>query len=194
VNSPVAELRERAIELGASDAKVIPASMIPIQDEVLEMCRAPRCDGYGLSANCPPHSMTPADTRALVIQYEWAVLFKVDVAPDLLLSKDRFKAFKRIFEMAAQLEAQAVKMGYSRARGFAAGSCKPVFCREVECRVLAQGEECRVPTLARSSMEAVGINVFELVRQVGWEIHKLLRKSDPDSVPSGMLAGLILVG
>ncbi len=188
------ELRRRAIQLGASDARVIPASMIPIQDEVLEMCQAPRCSGFGLSANCPPHAMTPAEARALVSQYEWAVLFKVDVPPDLLLSQDRFKAFRRIFEMAAKLEAQAIEMGYSRARSFAAGSCKPVFCREVECRVLAQGEECRVPTLARSSMEAVGMNVFELVRKMGWEIHTILRKSDPESVPSGMLAGLVLVG
>jgi len=42
-------------------------------------------------------------------------------------------------------------------------------------------------------MEALGINVFRLVKDVGWEIHAILRKSDPNDIPSAMLAGLLLV-
>ena len=55
-------------------------------------------------------------------------------------------------------------------------------------------QECRYPTLARSSMEAVGINVFKLIQDAGWEIYPITRDSNPDIVPAGVLAGLVLVG
>jgi len=47
--------------------------------------------------------------------------------------------------------------------------------------------------LARSSMEAVGINDFKLVEGVGWDIYPILKDSDPKTVPKAMLAGLLLV-
>ncbi len=42
-------------------------------------------------------------------------------------------------------------------------------------------------------MEAVGINVFKLAKDVGWDIYPILRDSDPEAVAKGMLAGLVLV-
>jgi hypothetical protein len=42
-------------------------------------------------------------------------------------------------------------------------------------------------------MEAVGINVFKLSKDVGWDIYLILKESDPDTVPKGMLAGLVLL-
>jgi hypothetical protein len=42
-------------------------------------------------------------------------------------------------------------------------------------------------------MEAVGINVFKLSKDAGWDIHLILKASDPDTVPKGMLAGLVLL-
>jgi hypothetical protein len=42
-------------------------------------------------------------------------------------------------------------------------------------------------------MEAVGINVFKLSKDAGWDIHLILKDSDPQAVPNGMLAGLLLL-
>ena len=78
------------------------------------------------------------------------------------------------------------------AYGLAAGSCKPVFCKKQPCQVLDE-EACRYPKLARPSMEAVGINVFKLAKEVGWEIHKIVEDSKPEDIPSGMLTGLLLI-
>jgi predicted metal-binding protein len=186
-------LRESALLLGATDAKVIPADAIPIEDEIIDLCVEPLCPGYDKSANCPPHIMKPAEARGLVSGYEWALLFKIDVPSEVLLSEDRFESFRRIYEIASQIEVLARNAGYSSARGFAAGSCKPVFCKKLECLVLAENADCRSPDLARPSMEAVGMNVFKLVEEVGWEIHRLTKASNPDSVPMGLLAGLVLL-
>jgi len=87
----------------------------------------------------------------------------------------------------------SVGLGYALSKGLAAGSCKTVFCRDIPCEALINERKCRYPSLARPSMEALGINVFRLVKDVGWEIHTILRDSDPKDIPSAMLAGLVLV-
>jgi predicted metal-binding protein len=137
--------------------------------------------------------MKPAQARKLVGQYSNALVFKTDVATKILISEKQFSAFKLIFEIAAKLEAHAINSGYTKATGLAAGSCLPVFCKGSTCRVIEDDEPCRFPALARPSMEAVGINVFKLVQDVGWEIYPITKDSDTDRVPSGVLAGLVLV-
>ena len=131
--------------------------------------------------------------RKLVGQYSNALVFKTDVASKILISEKQFSAFKLIFEIAAKLEAYAINSGYTKSRGLAAGSCLPVFCKDSTCRVIEEDRPCRFPSLARPSMEAVGINVFKLIQDVGWEIYPITKNSDPETVPTGVLAGLVLV-
>ena len=44
--------RLRAIELGATDAKVINMDAVFIDERVVAKCTYPKCDGYGTNANC----------------------------------------------------------------------------------------------------------------------------------------------
>ncbi|MFH2219746.1 MAG: DUF2284 domain-containing protein [Pseudomonadota bacterium] len=187
------KLKEDALTMGANDAKVISTDIISIQDEIIEICRDPLCEGFGTSINCPPYAMKPARFREEIRQYPNALLFKTDVDPEILLSKKRHAAFRKIYEIAARLETLCTEAGYSRSKGLAAGSCKPVFCPDYDCQALIDGSSCRYDALARPSMEALGINVFKLIGDVGWEIHRLTRESDPAVVPGGVLAGLVLV-
>lgn len=192
-DSRVLKLQKKAAELGASDAKIIPVDRIHVEDEVVEMCKAHLCRGYGKSANCPPHVMAPGQAREWIEKYETALFFKLDVSPQVLLSEDRFETFKTVYVIASRLEASAREEGFLLAKGLAAGSCKPVFCKGRTCDALMDEGECRYPSLARPSMEAVGINVFKLSRDAGWDIHIILKDSDPEAVLKGMLAGLILL-
>jgi predicted metal-binding protein len=185
------DFRGKALELGADDAREISVEDIPIEDEVVEMCEAPLCKGFGKSINCPPHVMKPDRARLWIRSFDKAVIFKIDVPPHLLLSKDRFKEFRKIYVIASALEKSAVSQGFS-ASGLAAGSCKPVFCRNDPCGALQGDRSCRYAELARPSMEAVGINVFKLVRNIGWEIHRILETSKARDIPAAMLAGLLL--
>lgn len=192
-NHRLVKLQKKAVELGASDAKIIPVDRIPVEDEVVEMCKAHLCKGFGKSANCPPHVMGPGQVREWIEKYETALFFKLDVSPQVLLSEDRFETFKTVYMIASRLEASAREEGFPLAKGLAAGSCKPVFCKGRTCDALMDEGECRYPSLARPSMEAVGINVFKLSKDAGWDIHIILKDSDPEAVPKGMLAGLILL-
>jgi predicted metal-binding protein len=187
------ELQKKALKAGASDATIIDVKSVSIEDEIITFCQKPKCGSYAKSANCPPFAMQPTETRVLVSQFSDALVFKTDVEAEILMSEKQHGAFKVIYQIAAKLEAHAINSGYKTARGLAAGSCLPVFCKDKKCRVIEDNKECRYPTLARPSMEAVGINVFKLIQDAGWEIYPITRGSDPESIPSGVLAGLVLV-
>ena len=192
-NTRFVKLQKKALELGATDAEIISVDRIPVEDEVVEMCKAHLCQGYGKSANCPPHVMGPGQAREWIEKYETALFFRIDVSPQVLLSEDRFETFKTVYMITSKLEALSIEQGFPLAKGLAAGSCKPVFCKGRACDALMDEGECRYPSLGRPSMEAVGINVFALSKDVGWDIHTILKESDPEEVPKGMLAGLILL-
>lgn len=186
-------LMEEAMRLGADDARVISVADISIEDAIVAMCRPPACDGYGKSANCPPFVMTPEEARIWISRFEGSVFFKIDVEPELLFSPEQFKPFDDIFRIASQLEQRAEELGWKGPWGLGAGSCKPVYCPDVPCAALVDGGKCRVPDLARPSMEALGINVFKLAKKAHWPIYQITRADDPGKIPSAMLAGMMLV-
>jgi predicted metal-binding protein len=57
------ELIRLACRLGASNAAVIPASEISVEDELAMFCQQPQCENYGLSTSCPPHVAGPVGFR-----------------------------------------------------------------------------------------------------------------------------------
>jgi predicted metal-binding protein len=187
------ELKEKAAKFGASDATIVESTIIPIEDEIIKYCQEPLCASYGKSAHCPPHASRPAVARKLLKSFQKALLFKIDVATKVLMSDESHKAFRKIYEIASQLETEAQIAGFVHAKGLAAGSCLPVFCMKNKCRVIEEDKECRFPSLARPSMEAIGINVIKLIQAVGWEIQPITKDTDPASIPGGILAGLVLV-
>ena len=131
----LSKLKEEALEIGASDATIIDATIISIEDKIIEYCQEPPCKSYGKSANCPPYAMQPAHVRKLVGQYAQALVFKTD-----------------------------------------------------------EDKPCRFPSLARPSMEAVGIDVFGLATKVGWDAY-MIRCIEPNlsEIPSAMSVGIVFI-
>jgi predicted metal-binding protein len=197
LNEDLEKYRREAISLGATDSKIIKVEMIPIDDRVTLKCKVPQCFGYGTSANCPPHAIKPSELRELVKGYKYAILFKLDVRPEVIVRNretilERVEAYKRIFEIASAIESMAFYDGYYLAAGFAAGSCKSTYCYKVECSAL-KGERCRNELKVRPSMEGVGIDVYKLATEVGWDIYPIGSGCDSKDIPRGSLMGLVLV-
>lgn len=191
------DLINKAFELGVSDAGIIPAQSIVIEDQFAEMCSSPQyqCPGYGQSPNCPPYAMKPGEFRNLLIQYEHVLAFKIDTPTEVLLDDRRFDVAKRIHDISADIERRAVKIGFINSKGFAAGSCKMIFCKdEAKCLVLARNEICRFPDKARTSLSGIGVNFLELSRTIGWQFNKIIKDTKPDDVSMGMMAGMVLIG
>jgi predicted metal-binding protein len=188
------ELIARVRLSGAADAAVISAADISVEDDLARLCREPQCENYGRSPGCPPHVSGPREFRELLKHYRRALVVKIDVPTDTLLSPERRDIMGLLHDIVADAEQAAVDMGFSNARAFAGGSCKMIFCREhAECRVLSEQGKCRNPHRARPSMSGFGINVSRLMQAAGWQGDYLDPKADEEPAGMSWIAGLVLI-
>ncbi|MCW4010515.1 MAG: DUF2284 domain-containing protein [Candidatus Bathyarchaeota archaeon] len=179
-------LRKLALELGAADAKLIPASKVVIEDRIVLKCKV-GCSNYGKTLVCPPYTPTPAEFRKMVSEYSVALFMKftsraaADGALQKALSKpatdaslsseekqktDQFwdawkKDKKEMLASVVKLEKEAMRKGYSLAVGFVSGSCQ--LCEKCN----TETGICAHPEMARYSEDAVGVNVKKTAQNAG---------------------------
>jgi predicted metal-binding protein len=190
--------RQKALEMGATRAKIIKAGAIPVDDRVALKCQIPRCFGYGTGANCPPNTLKPAELRGLLAQYQWAILFVKEVPPAIIVRdkatiKERVAVYQDVYKIVNEIESMAFHDGHYLAFGLGAGSCRHTFCGQAEDCAAMKGEKCRFSLRSRPSLEAVGIDVFKMVASEGWPIYPIGSSLSPDQVPFGLLTGLVVI-
>ena len=193
--------RTQAIHLGASDAKIIRSEDVLIDERVQAKCSLPKCQNYGTNANCPPYALRPDQTREILKKYRYGILYTFQAISegfvgsyDVLSNREEVARQRSlIFEICSKLEAAAFYDGYYLALGFAGGSCRSVFCKDIECQVLQPGKGCRFPLKARPSMEAVGIDVYKMCVRAGWDIYPCGASLSPEQVPFGRRVGLVII-
>jgi len=189
-----------AVELGASDAVIIPANRVTVDERVRLKCLIPRCPRAGESANCPPYVPDLDLVRRAINRYSWAILLKCDISPieDYVPQRGAAKDDQRrvlLFhrqgsEVVYGLERQAYKDGYHLAMGLGGGSCKDYLCQGMLCQFLDSGR-CRFPQRARPAIEALGIDVIKLVNEAGWSAYALL--DDLSIIPCAITVGLVFI-
>jgi len=187
--SRFAFLEKTARELGAIDAKVIPASEVIVENRVHLKCRT-GCIGYGKRLTCPPYAPTADEFRKILSEYQYALLVKFScpakAEPDIICSiyrysfdpdappekKEKAEAFmrecvgenKRILLTMLELEKTAFNAGYTLALALTNGSCR--LCEN--CNV--KNGVCIHPTMARLPEHAVGINMKKTAEKAGMAI------------------------
>ncbi len=180
-------IRKRALELGASDAKIIAASDVVIEDRVVLKCKV-GCNNYGKTLMCPPHTPTAEEFRKIVDEYHVALFMKftsraeADVELQKVLSKAasdpsvpvdaKEKAAKfwamwkedksQMLKAVVDLERETMRAGYSLAVGFVSGACQ--LCEK--CSGVDTGI-CVHQELARMSEDAIGVNVKKTAAKAG---------------------------
>jgi len=185
-------LLELAVHLGAGDAVLINAADITVKNELAKMCFEPRCEGYGNSLSCPPFVRGPEAFRKFQPEYKKALVFKLEVPMDVAMTLERNEVLALIHEISARVETAARKQGLTRAKAFAGGSCKALFCADYpECRVLDEKKPCRNPHIARESMSGYGIDVTKLMTTAGWEQKRWDKNNKADATVT--FAGMILL-
>ena len=195
IESSLKELVHISSRLGASDAAVISVNDISVEDHLVNLCREPQCENYGLSARCPPNISGPSGFRKALKNFEHAIVFKIDLPSEILLSNQRREVFKLLHEIAVTIEQSAVEMGFSDSKAYAGGSCKQLFCnKHADCRVLTQKGECRNPQKARPSMSGFGINVSKLLESAGMPYGKVTPEAEAEEISIGTVCGLVLIG
>lgn len=198
IDQELEKYREKAFELGAANAVIINAEDIIVDERVTLKCQIPRCFGYGTGAHCPPNTLKPGELRELLKKYSKAVFFTRDVEPEVIVRdkatiKERVKAYQELFDMVNKIESMAFYDGNYLAFGFGAGSCRHTYCGLMDTCQALEGGKCRFSLRARPSMEAVGIDVYQMVASQGWDIYPIGSDAKPEAIPKGTLAGIVIV-
>jgi predicted metal-binding protein len=150
----VTYLKDRALELGARDAKVIDAKSVKTAAWVRFKCQF-GCSGFGESLTCPPYSPTPEQTRKILDCYTRAILAHRSGTDAVNMTT-----------LVLELEKEAFLAGYYKALAMGSGPC-------MLCAVCNLKGTCRHGDDARPSMEACGIDVYATARGNGFAIETL---------------------
>ena len=142
-------LVDKAVELGASDAKILTTDQVVFDSRSYLKCRF-GCNRWGRYWTCPPHlDITPERFMDAFSQYKTAIIIKTtdpEVGQKVTL----------------EVEKEAMlAMGCSYAFAM-------VLC--VQCEECAYPDPCKFPHLARPSMDAYGIDIGKTVAPLGFEV------------------------
>ncbi|MDO8567706.1 MAG: DUF2284 domain-containing protein [Dehalococcoidales bacterium] len=179
LESDLAQLCEKALELGATNAIAIQAADIAVDDRTGLKCAVPLCAHYGRDLMCPPNVMPIARFKEVIKCYHQAILLKLDIPENDLrqtrsAQEESRTAYletlrdsqRKLLEIVGRLEAACLQQGYHFAAGLIGGACP--LCKE--CVGVRSGVACRHPFKARPSMEAMGIDVMSTAKKAGLEL------------------------
>ncbi len=167
---------EKARSLGVSRAEIIDTENVVVENWVRLKCQY-GCGAYGECLTCPPYSPTPGYMRNMIAEYSKGLLMQIGTIP----AGNRPSLGSTLRRIVADLEREIFLDGYYKAFGLAAGPCR--LCRT--CDITRQ---CEHPYTARPSMEACGIDVYQTVRNCGFEL-EVVRTEDS----AYSYVGLILI-
>jgi len=132
-------------------------------------------------------------------KFRWAILVKHELTElDDFLDQEKWlkgheKHQRKIHDIVCAIESIAFNDGYYLSAGFSAGGCKTALCSGRVCQFLDSGR-CRFPHRSRPSMEGVGIDAFDLIARVGWDVYPIASKyADIDSIKCAISVGIIFI-
>jgi len=126
---------------------------------------------------------------------EAALFIKIEVPMESLLSHEYRDIMRLLHEVVADIEQEVIRTGYVKAKGFAGGSCKELFCGAyTDCNVLERKSDCRNPGRSRPSMSGFGVNVTKLKEIADWNQAAHMEIGQGEEQPLGAVYGLVLVG
>ncbi len=192
--------RDLALELGATDAKIIDKDDVIIDERIIARCSSPRCPDFGTNLHCPPHGWSIEETRKIVDKHKKGIFIMMKVPFEEMASADYDKPAKhkvpsalKMYKIVSKIQSAAFYDGYPFALGFGGGpSCKRVFCPTVECSGLA-GKGCRMGLKATHTMHSIGMDPITMASKIGWKIYPIGKNTPSGQVPYGTEMGLVLI-
>jgi len=169
-----------------SELKTIHGDLIPVSPNIVIVANWVRlkcrfgCKSFGKHLCCPPYAPTPQETKAILSEYRHALLARFEAKPDQkqlprhparALNSSVTRLHKTIFE----LERTAFLAGYYKAFGMGAMPC--TLCETCVIEEMQEKDQavfeldvlkCRHKELMRPSMEACGIDVFQTLKNAGF--------------------------
>jgi predicted metal-binding protein len=149
---------------GYDDFKWTSGAEVPVQQWVRFKCMY-GCSSYGKTATCPPAVPSIPECREFFASYQAIVVIHLHVQfeqPDDRKAWSRHKNLELL-----RLEQAAFLAGYPKAFLLFMDECR--LCATCDGTRL----DCKNPAQARPCPEALGVDVFSTVRQLGFPIEVL---------------------
>lgn len=151
-------------ELGFSDFKWLDPESIVVSQWVRMKCRF-GCPEYGNTAVCPPQVPSLPECERFFRDYSLAAVFHFAKAMEL--PEERHAWTREISKELLELERRVFISGYRKAFLLYLDSCHI-------CSACSGSEKpCFLPKEARPTPEALGVDVFATVHQIGYPIEVL---------------------
>jgi predicted metal-binding protein len=163
-NLPLSKkVRNTARELGIQVCMDIPISHVRPEHRIREFCHKNRCGNYGAHYMCPPHVGTVGELAQRIRRYSNAFLLQyaksMDVVGDpLAVTRSKVEFHQRILQLEEVLKKSRITELWCLIGGDCA-LCEP-------CKA-ANAEPCQYPDRARTSLEAIGVDVMALLDELG---------------------------
>jgi len=127
------------------------------------------CNEFGNTATCPPNVPSFSECEKFFREYNEAVVFHF--AKKVAKPEDRFAWTRKVNLKLLKLESEIFTSGFEKTFLLFMDSCN--ICQD--CPGIK--EECKEPELARPTPEAMCVDVYSTVRQLGYPIQVLSRYS-----------------
>ena len=157
------EISEFAEKLGiATCVDFDPALIIP-EEEIRTYCQENRCGSYNNNFMCPPRVGSLDDIRTRLQKYRRSVLLQYVIRLDVGGDRQAVRQTKIDFhQKILQIEEFMREQGIDDVWAFIGGSCG--LCEICKAAV---DEPCPYPEKARTSLEAIAVNVVDLLDKLG---------------------------
>lgn len=182
-----------AMGLGMHKVALIGQEDLVFDERVRLKCQIPLCKNFGVCGSCPPNLPSVDQLKSAFSKYSIGLLLIREYDTSKVLSAEFTGTQKEMFEAVGRIELEAHRDGYELALGLANGSCKKLFCGDRDCEVIRGNGKCRAPLKARPSMEACGIWVYEMMRNLGLEIYPVGNSEDQKTMPYMLAVGLVMI-
>ncbi len=165
MNSIAKKAIKRAKHLGITVCMKFDTSLLVPQQSIRAYCVENKCGKYNNHYTCPPYSGTLEENAAMLRRYRNCVLFQyekpLDVANDAYgLAQSKLEFHSKILELEGFIKDSSA----SNVLGIIGGSCE--LCSV--CKATTK-EPCPHPEDARTSLEAMAIDVMALLNHLGLE-------------------------
>lgn len=138
-----------------------------VSEKVREACKDNKCGKYGKNYMCPPFIKDIDSFKKEIKEFDFGIiLLKESLIENPGNINEMYISAKELHRDILKLEKKIKKLGISKVMGLIGGDCK--LCNP--CNAAIDKGYCQYPNEARSSLEAMGIDVIKTCKNININI------------------------
>ena len=156
-------VQEQAGKLGLGLCLEFDPTLLVPEERIRVYCIENRCSSYDANHMCPPRVGSLEEVEAALQGFPQGVLLQLSRPMDVANNREDVIRTKLEFHhLILRLERRLKKRGATPLWGLIGGNCEL-------CRICAaiENKPCRHPEKARTSLEAIGVDVIALLEKLG---------------------------